>query len=85
MRSALLYSENYISESFYPPGEKRNSYSMALSNVSGLAMNRGNGHKYATYNREVECSFKREFGFDRWVQLFGKIVFLRLHLSFTPA
>lgn len=43
MHSALLYSENYISESFYPPGEQHNSYSIALSNVSGLALSPGNG------------------------------------------
>lgn len=49
MYSALLYSQNYISESFYPPGEKHNSYSIALSKDSELAMNRGNGHKYAAY------------------------------------
>lgn len=48
-------------------------------------MNRENGHKYATYNREVEHSFKREFGFDRWVQLFGRIVFLHPYLSFISA
>lgn len=40
MHSDLLYSENYISESFYPPGEKNNGYSIALSNISGLAINR---------------------------------------------
>lgn len=85
MHSDLLYSENYISESFYPPGEQHNGYSIALSNILGLAINRGNGCKYATSNRGVEHSFKRAFDFNRQVQLFGMIIFLLPHPSFILA
>ena len=65
MHSKLVFCEHYISESFHPPGDKHSSYSIALSDVLGLARSRENGCKYATYIREVEPSFKMEFDFDR--------------------
>lgn len=52
-----MYLKIIFQNHFYPPGEKHDSYSIALSYVSGLTMNRGNGCKYATYPRKVEHSF----------------------------